>query len=66
MSALVAAEQHDPVGAAHLALLAGVVVIAIAIIGVSRWRAHRGEAAAGADRPTSRDPGQSTPSTDDE
>jgi hypothetical protein len=67
MSALVAAEQHGPGGAAHLAFLAGVVVIAIAVIGVRRWRARRGEAAAGAERPTSRDrPGQSTQSTKDE
>jgi hypothetical protein len=51
MSALVAAEQHGPRGAAHLVLLAGVVVIAIAVIGINRWRARRDEAAAG-EQPT--------------
>jgi uncharacterized iron-regulated membrane protein len=67
MSALMAAEQHGPRGAAHLVLLAGVVVIAIAVIGVNRWRARRDEAAAGEEPTTSRDQrAESTQSTEDE
>jgi hypothetical protein len=67
MSALVAAEQHGPRGAAHLVLLAGVVVIAIAVIGVNRWRTRRDEAAGAEEPTTSRDKrAESTHSTKDE
>jgi hypothetical protein len=39
---LVGQQQHDPPGAAlHLALVAGVVVAALAVIGLSRWRSRR-------------------------
>jgi len=35
-------QQHDPPGAAlHLALVAGVVVAALVVFGVSRWRSRR-------------------------
>lgn len=40
-TALVAAQQHGPGGAAHLLLLAGVVVAALVALGVSRWRRRR-------------------------
>jgi hypothetical protein len=36
------AQQHEPRGAvAHLLILAGVVVTALMVIGVSRWRRRR-------------------------
>jgi len=38
---LVAAQRHGPGGAAHLVLLAGVVVAALVVFGVSRWRRRR-------------------------
>jgi hypothetical protein len=39
---LVAQQQHDPPGAAlHLALVAGVVVAALVVFGVRRWRSRR-------------------------
>jgi hypothetical protein len=39
---LVGQQQHDPPGAAlHLALVAGVVVAALVVFGVSRWRSRR-------------------------
>jgi hypothetical protein len=35
-------QQHDPPGAAlHLALVAGVVVAALVVLGVTRWRGRR-------------------------
>jgi membrane protein implicated in regulation of membrane protease activity len=41
-AALVGKQQHDPPGAAlHLALVAGVVVAALVVFGVSRWRRRR-------------------------
>jgi hypothetical protein len=43
----VVAQQHSPPGGAvHLALLAGVLVAGLVILGVSRWRARRDAAAA--------------------
>jgi membrane protein implicated in regulation of membrane protease activity len=39
---LVGQQQHDPPGAAvHLALVAGVVVAALVVFGLSRWRSRR-------------------------
>jgi membrane protein DedA with SNARE-associated domain len=39
---LVGQQQHDPPGAAlHLALVAGVVVAALVVFGISRWRSRR-------------------------
>jgi hypothetical protein len=36
------AQQHDPPGAAaHLAVLAGVAITALVVVGVSRWRRRR-------------------------
>lgn len=41
-AALVGQQQHDPPGAAlHLALGAGVVVAALVVFAVSRWRRRR-------------------------
>jgi hypothetical protein len=39
---LVGQQQHDPPGAAlHLALVAGVVVAALVVFGLNRWRRRR-------------------------
>jgi hypothetical protein len=39
---LVGQQQHDPPGAAlHLALVVGVVVAALVVYGVTRWRGRR-------------------------
>jgi hypothetical protein len=66
MSALVAAAEHGPGGAAHIVLLAGIVVIAIAVLGVSRWRTRR-DIAAAREATTSRDqPAEGKQSTEDE
>jgi hypothetical protein len=36
------AEQHEPPGAmAHLVIFAGLLVVALAVIGVNRWRRRR-------------------------
>jgi len=47
-AAIVTAEliaQHEPRGgAAHVVIMAGVVVAALAVIGVSRWRRNRSRA----------------------
>jgi len=43
---LVGAQQHGPGGAAHVVVLAAVVVIALAFFGVNRWRrSHAAKAA---------------------
>ena len=39
---VVAQQQHEPPAGAHLVLLAGVVVTALAIFGVRWWRGRRG------------------------
>jgi hypothetical protein len=52
---LLGAQEHTPNGGAvHLALLAGIVVAALVVLGVSRWRRRR-ESAAVAERSTSQD-----------
>jgi hypothetical protein len=52
---LLGAQEHTPSGGAvHLALLAGVVVAALVVFGVSRWRGRR-DAAAVDERSTSHD-----------
>ena len=51
---LVGAQQHGPRGPAHLVLLAGVVVIALVVLGVIRWRGRR-DAAAAEEQSTSHD-----------
>ncbi len=38
--------QHGPGGAAHLVVLAVLVVIALVVFGVNRWRGKRASAAA--------------------
>jgi hypothetical protein len=53
--ALLGAQEHTPSGGAvHFALLAGIVVVALVVLGVSRWRRRR-ESAAVAERSTSQD-----------
>jgi uncharacterized iron-regulated membrane protein len=47
--ATVVEAQHGPGGAAHLIVLAALVVVALAIFGVKRWRERR--AAAMAEQP---------------
>jgi hypothetical protein len=38
------AEQHEPRGAgAHLVIFAGLLVVALAVIGVNRWRRRRSQ-----------------------
>jgi hypothetical protein len=49
---LLAQRQHEPPAGAHLFLLAGVVVAALVLFGVSRWRRRR-TAAAAEEEPTS-------------
>jgi hypothetical protein len=45
---LLRAQEHAPGGGAvHLALLAGVVVVALVVLGVSRWLGRRGSGSAG-------------------
>jgi len=51
---LVAQQQHGPGGAAHVVLLAGVVVGALVLLGVSRWR-RRGDAATAREQSISHD-----------
>jgi hypothetical protein len=53
MSTIVGAQQHGPGEAAHLVLLAGVVVAALIAIGVSRWRKRRDTAVAAEEHSTS-------------
>ena len=38
---LVAAQPHGPGPAAHFVLFAGVVAVALVVLGVNRWRARR-------------------------
>jgi hypothetical protein len=46
VAALIAAQQeHSPPAGAHLLLAAGVVVAALAIVGVKWWRGRSGDAA---------------------
>jgi hypothetical protein len=52
---LLGAQEHTPNGGAvHLVLLVGVVVAALVVLGVSRWRRRR-ESAAVAGRSASQD-----------
>lgn len=63
---LLGQQQHEPPAGAHIVLLAGIALAALAIFGVSRWRRRR-DAAAAHDhvRPHARS-GESTRSTEDE
>jgi hypothetical protein len=50
----VVGQQHEPPAAAHLVVLAGIAVAALAIFGVKRWRDRR-TAGGNEDEPSSRD-----------
>jgi hypothetical protein len=63
---LLGEQPHEPPAGAHLILLAGVVVTALVLLGVSRWRRRR-DAAAAEEQSTSLDRShESTSSTEDE
>ncbi len=52
---IAAGTQHGPGGAAHLVVLTALVVIALVVVGVNRWRGTRASAAA-EQRSTRHDP----------
>jgi hypothetical protein len=63
---ILAAETHGPGGAAHLMLLAGLVVTALVIFGVSRWRGRRDAAANEEQSSFDEHPPESARSTEEE